>query len=88
MYPIIAKYAGAESILASETNYKIDLKSIKLDFLSSAGHKFHGPKGVGFTYINKSTKSITRGNTGKMVLVRVSFRFIIIFISLSSYIYF
>ena len=37
-------------------HYKIDLKSIKIDFLTSAGHKFHGPKGVGFTYINKSTK--------------------------------
>ena len=37
-------------------HYKIDLNSIKIDFLSSAGHKFHGPKGVGFTYINKSTK--------------------------------
>ena len=37
-------------------HYKIDLKSIKIDFLSSAGHKFHGPKGVGFTYINKLTK--------------------------------
>ena len=37
-------------------HYKIDLKSMKIDFLSSAGHKFHGPKGVGFTYINKSTK--------------------------------
>ena len=37
-------------------HYKIDLKSIKIDFLSSAGHKFHGPKGIGFTYINKSTK--------------------------------
>tara|TARA_B100000575_G_scaffold293328_1_gene304339 strand:- start:10819 stop:11961 length:1143 start_codon:yes stop_codon:yes gene_type:complete len=37
-------------------HYKIDLKSLKIDFLSSAGHKFHGPKGVGFTYINKSTK--------------------------------
>ena len=37
-------------------HYHIDLKSLKIDFLSSAGHKFHGPKGVGFTYINKSTK--------------------------------
>ena len=37
-------------------HYKIDLKSINIDFLSSAAHKFHGPKGVGFTYINKSTK--------------------------------
>ena len=37
-------------------HYKIDLKSLKIDFLSSAGHKFHGPKGIGFTYIKKSTK--------------------------------
>ena len=37
-------------------HYKIDLKSINIDFLSSSAHKFHGPKGVGFTYINKSTK--------------------------------
>ena len=37
-------------------HYKIDLKSIKIDFLTSAAHKFHGPKGVGFTFINKSTK--------------------------------
>ena len=37
-------------------HYKIDLKSIKIDFLTSAAHKFHGPKGIGFTYINKSTK--------------------------------
>ena len=26
MYPIITKYAGAESVLASENNYKIDTK--------------------------------------------------------------
>ena len=42
-------------------HYKIDLKSIKIDFLSSAGHKFHGPKGVGFTYINKLTKIKLKG---------------------------
>ena len=28
-------------------HYKIDLKSINIDFLSSAAHKFHGPKGRG-----------------------------------------
>ncbi len=37
-------------------HYPIDLSLLNIDFLSSAGHKFHGPKGVGFTYINKSTK--------------------------------
>lgn len=30
----------------------IDLQSIHIDFLSGAAHKFHGPKGVGFLYIN------------------------------------
>ena len=37
-------------------HFPVDLSSLKIDFLTSAGHKFHGPKGVGFTYINKSTK--------------------------------
>ncbi len=37
-------------------HYPIDLSSLDIDFISSAGHKFHGPKGIGFTYINKSTK--------------------------------
>ena len=37
-------------------HYPIDLSSLNINFLSSAAHKFHGPKGVGFTYINKSTK--------------------------------
>ena len=37
-------------------HFKIDLKSLEIDFMSAAAHKFHGPKGVGFTYINKLTK--------------------------------
>ncbi len=37
-------------------HYKVDLKSFNIDFLSSAAHKFHGPKGIGFTFINKSIK--------------------------------
>ena len=28
MYPILAKYAGAESVLASEIDYKISIDSI------------------------------------------------------------
>lgn len=32
--------------------YKFDLQKTKLAFLSGAAHKFHGPKGVGFIYIN------------------------------------
>ena len=33
-------------------HYKIDLEKTPLSFLSGAAHKFHGPKGVGFLYVN------------------------------------
>lgn len=33
-------------------HYPIDLKDIYVHFVSSAGHKFHGPKGVGILYVN------------------------------------
>ncbi|MBI3509797.1 MAG: cysteine desulfurase [Bacteroidetes bacterium] len=33
-------------------HYNIDLKDVHVDFLNCAAHKFHGPKGVGFIYIN------------------------------------
>ena len=33
-------------------HFPIDLQEISIDFLSGAAHKFHGPKGVGFIYIN------------------------------------
>lgn len=32
-------------------HYPFDLQALKLDFMSGAGHKFHGPKGVGFLFI-------------------------------------
>ncbi len=35
-------------------HYKFDLKELDIDFITCAAHKFHGPKGVGFLYINKS----------------------------------
>ena len=31
----------------------IDLQQIPVDFIVASAHKFHGPKGVGFTYIRK-----------------------------------
>lgn len=37
-------------------HYPIDVQSIPIDFLSAAAHKFHGPKGVGFFYMKKSSK--------------------------------
>ena len=33
-----------------------DLQSLSIDFLVGSAHKFHGPKGVGFVYINKRHK--------------------------------
>ena len=32
--------------------YPIDVDKTKINFLSGSAHKFHGPKGVGFIYIN------------------------------------
>lgn len=37
-------------------HYKIDVKAIPFDFITCAAHKFHGPKGIGFLYANKSIK--------------------------------
>ncbi|OOM74626.1 cysteine desulfurase IscS [Clostridium puniceum] len=31
----------------------IDVKKMNIDFLTVSGHKFHGPKGVGFIYVRK-----------------------------------
>ena len=33
-------------------HYPIDLSRIDIDFISAAGHKFHGPKGVGILYVH------------------------------------
>jgi cysteine desulfurase len=33
-------------------HYKIDLQQVRLFSLAGSAHKFHGPKGVGFVYIN------------------------------------
>ena len=37
-------------------HYSFDLADLDIDFLTCAAHKFHGPKGVGFLYINKKNK--------------------------------
>jgi len=37
-------------------HYPLDLKKFHVHFISAAGHKFHGPKGVGVLYINESIK--------------------------------
>lgn len=37
-------------------HYVHDLHKLQIDFVTAAAHKFHGPKGVGFLYINHNTK--------------------------------
>ena len=36
--------------------YEFDLSKLNIDFIVGSAHKFHGPKGIGFVYINKNLK--------------------------------
>ena len=40
----------------SMAHYVHDLAELKLDFAVGSAHKFHGPKGIGFLYVNHETK--------------------------------
>jgi cysteine desulfurase len=44
-------------------HYSFDLQEIDIDFITCAAHKLHGPKGIGFLYVNKKIKveSIIQG---------------------------
>ena len=35
-------------------HYPFDMKSLNIDFITASAHKFHGPKGIGFIYINEN----------------------------------
>jgi len=37
-------------------HYAMDLQKINIHFITCAAHKFHGPKGVGFLYVNSKIK--------------------------------
>jgi cysteine desulfurase len=37
-------------------HYAMNLQELPIHFLNAAGHKFHGPKGIGFIYIHRSIK--------------------------------
>jgi cysteine desulfurase len=37
-------------------HFPFDLRNIPVHFITGAGHKFHGPKGVGILYINEDVK--------------------------------
>lgn len=38
-------------------HYTFDLEALDIDFITCAAHKFHGPKGVGFLYVNNKLKN-------------------------------
>jgi cysteine desulfurase len=40
----------------SMAHYPFDLSALKLHYVTGAAHKFHGPKGVGFLYVNNKVK--------------------------------
>ena len=37
-------------------HFPIDLRNTPVHFITGAGHKFHGPKGVGILYVNENIK--------------------------------
>jgi cysteine desulfurase len=37
-------------------HFPFELSQLAVDFITGAGHKFHGPKGVGILYINENVK--------------------------------
>jgi cysteine desulfurase len=50
-----------DAILHSDTvqtmgHYPFDLQDLHIHFVNASAHKFHGPKGVGFIYVNKKVK--------------------------------
>ena len=55
----LCKHYGA--VFHSDTvqtmgHYRHDLQKMSANFIVGAGHKFHGPKGIGFLYIRPGTK--------------------------------
>ncbi len=37
-------------------HYAFDLSELDIDFITASAHKFHGPKGIGFLYINSNVR--------------------------------
>jgi len=51
---LVKKYNGIfhSDTVQTMAHFPFDLTNTKVDFVSGAAHKFHGPKGVGFIYIH------------------------------------
>ncbi|MGJ5640888.1 cysteine desulfurase family protein [Formosa sp. S-31] len=50
-------------MVQSVGHFKLDLNEIPVDFIVASAHKFHGPKGIGFTFFRKEAglKSLILG---------------------------
>ncbi|MEQ8361247.1 MAG: cysteine desulfurase family protein [Cyclobacteriaceae bacterium] len=55
---LVNRYNGYfhSDTVQSVGHYRHDLKKLKIHAMTAAAHKFHGPKGIGFMYINKDKK--------------------------------
>ncbi|MFA6261581.1 MAG: cysteine desulfurase family protein [Bacteroidia bacterium] len=55
---LCAKYAALFHCDTVQTigHYPFDMKKLQVHFLACGAHKFNGPKGIGFIYINAATK--------------------------------
>jgi len=66
----IAKIARARGITFHSDSVQtigkipVDAKALGADILTASGHKFYGPKGVGFSYIRKGTRIETLNHGG------------------------
>ena len=70
MYPIITKYAGADSILASEIDYKVSIDSIVNNVTSSTKIIFiANPNNPTSTYLNKTELRLLMNKIPKNIVV-------------------
>jgi len=46
-------------------HYPFNMQDLNVDFMAASAHKFHGPKGVGFSYVSENIKikPLIRGGT-------------------------
>ncbi|WP_428329355.1 cysteine desulfurase family protein [Mucilaginibacter sp.] len=60
------KYKAIFHTDAAQTTgkYRYDLAGLNVNFMAVSGHKFHGPKGIGFLYCRKGTKHLPGINSG------------------------
>ncbi|MFN0032503.1 MAG: cysteine desulfurase family protein [Flavobacteriales bacterium] len=56
---LCAKYGAVfhSDTVQTMGHYPMDLQKLSVQFLNASAHKFHGPKGTGFIYIDRTTRA-------------------------------